>query len=87
MIKKTTKVALAAGAALTIAAALYLILPFHKDTSPQMAGLTRVQAYDKQGVCAALLPECGLCYGKVIDKECYVDKAKLTAEQLRHMGF
>ena len=60
---------------------------FHKSTDPRTAGLTKVPGYVDGGVCAALSPSCGLCYGQVIDKECYVDKAKLTSEQLHYMGF
>ena len=52
------------------------------------AGLTKVKGYvDHGSPCAALTPECGLCYGQVIDKECYIDKSKLTPEELHYMGF
>ena len=53
-------------------------------------GLTKVESYQhfEEGVpvCDAYSPGCGLCIGKVIDKECYVDKAKLTPEELQYMG-
>lgn len=26
--------------------------------------------------CAAIAPECGTCYGKIIDEECYVTSAQ-----------
>jgi len=61
---------------------------FHKNADPRTAGLTKVPGYVDGGApCEALSPSCGLCYGQVIDKECYIDKAKLTPEQLHYMGF
>ncbi len=52
--------------------------------------LTHVEGYRETisngGACLAVSPECGVCYGKVIDSECYVDKKKLSAEELRAMN-
>ncbi len=54
-------------------------------------GLTKVESYRHYDVgvtvCDAYSPGCGLCIGKVVDKECYIDKAKLTKEELKYMGF
>ena len=86
MTKKTTKTILASVGALFLAAILYFVF-FYKGADPRTAGLTKVPGYVDGGVCAALSPSCGLCYGQVIDKECYIDKAKLTPEQLHYMGF
>lgn len=55
------------------------------------AGLTKVEDYnyieEGAGRCMAISPGCGVCYGKVINKECYVDKSKLTKFELEAMGF
>lgn len=64
----------------------YLVYSYLPPVNPQTAGLTRVPRYVDHGVCTALSPECGLCYGQVIDQQCYVDKAVLTPEKLRLMG-
>jgi hypothetical protein len=63
---------------------------FHKDSNPLPSGLTKVPRYKHtEGLtrCQALAPECGECYGVVIDKQCYIDKAKLTPQELEVMGF
>lgn len=53
-------------------------------------GLTKVEIYNyiepDEGACLAIGAGCGDCYGKVIDKECYVDRNQLTPSQLREMG-
>lgn len=53
-------------------------------------GLTKVEGYvhldDGDPACNAYSPGCGLCIGKVINKECYVDKDKLTPDELKFMG-
>jgi|GEM_PF-4470326 len=87
MTKKTTTIVLASLGILCLAAILYFVF-FYKSADPRTAGLTKVPGYVDGGPsCAALSPSCGLCYGQVIDKECYIDKAKLTPEQLHYMGF
>ncbi len=35
-------------------------------------GYTKVEGYNPAGVCAALIPECGYCAGKVIEAACYM---------------
>lgn len=66
-----------------------LLLIYTKSQS--ITGLTRVDSYrhydEGEVVCDAMTPSCGLCIGKVIDRECYVDKTKLSPEELRYMGF
>ena len=87
MTKKTTKIVLTSVGVVCLAAILYFVF-FHKSADPRTAGLTKVSGYVDGGApCAAMSPSCGLCYGQVIDKECYIDKAKLTPEELHYMGF
>lgn len=61
-----------------------------QNANPRTANLTKVESYRHiepgQVACTALLPECGLCPGEVINKECYVDKTKLTPQELHQMG-
>jgi hypothetical protein len=58
--------------------------------SQPTSGLTRIENYSHiekgHAACDALMPECGLCIGEVIDKECYVDKTKLSEQELKYMG-
>lgn len=53
-------------------------------------GLTKVEIYNHiepgEGTCLAIGAGCGDCYGKVIDKGCYVDRSQLTPDELREMG-
>jgi len=59
------------------------------NTAPRTQGLTRIEGYrDAHGgvSCAAMTPGCGLCYGIVVDGSCYVDEAKLSAEERHLMG-
>ena len=86
MIKKVSKTTFLLAGILVLAVVLGFVF-LRRNTDPRTAGLMKVSGYVDGGVCAAMTPECGLCYGEVIDKECYVDRAKLTPEQLRYMGF
>ena len=51
--------------------------------------LVKVDGYkyieNQSAVCMALAPECGVCYGKIINKECWVDPKKLTPEEKQAM--
>jgi len=86
VIKKIPKTTYLLGGVLVLAVILGFFL-FYKNADSRTTGLTKVPGYVDGGVCAALSPSCGLCYGQVINKACYVDKAKLTSEQLHYMGF
>jgi hypothetical protein len=86
VIKKNLKALVLIALMLVLTAALGFLF-FHKSANPPAAGLTKVSGYNDGSVCAAMSPSCGLCYGQVIDKECYVDRDKLTPEQSRYMGF
>jgi hypothetical protein len=69
---------------------LYLLF-FQRATTSQTIGLVKAEHYNHveegQGTCAAYTAACGVCLGTVINKECYVDKDKLTPEELKVMGF
>lgn len=60
------------------------------STARKTRGLTKVERFKYiepgEGACLALAPECGECYGQVINKECYIDKSKLSEDQLKYMG-
>ena len=87
MRKKVSKTTFLLAGVLVLAVVLGFFF-FDKSANPRTAGLTKVPGYVDGGApCAAMSPSCGLCYGQVIDKECYIDKAKLTSEQLHYMGF
>jgi hypothetical protein len=70
---------------------LFYFLFFQRDATSQTTGLVKAELYNHveegQGTCAAYTAACGVCLGTVIDKECYVDKNKLTSEELKVMGF
>lgn len=55
-------------------AAFYLV--YIHDDSP--AGYKKVKGFHYvepvTNSCQALIPECGVCPGKIIDKQCYVKK-------------
>jgi hypothetical protein len=89
MIKKKVSTLLVVVGTIVLLGAVYAV--FQRGADPRTAGLTRVDRYrhteSGQVACAALMPECGVCYGKIIDKECYVDKTKLTPTELHQMGF
>jgi len=96
MIKKTKNTLFVSVSVIALALfASVSYLYFHKnkniyvnDSNDSLeSGLTKVEGYVDHGTCAALSPECGLCYGQIIDKECYVEKSKLTPEELHYMGF
>ena len=38
------------------------------------AGMREIKSYNPHGLCHALMPECGICPGKVTDEKCYVAK-------------
>lgn len=89
MIKRVSKATFLFAGVLFLAVILgFTFFFFHRSADPRTAGLTKVPGYVDGGTpCAAMSPSCGLCYGQVIDKQCYIDKAKLTSEQLHYMGF
>lgn len=65
-----------------LGAFIYIILVKEKPPEP---GLIRVKSYryieSDKAACQAFMPECGVCFGKVINKECWVDPAKLSESE------
>lgn len=56
----------------------------------RQSGLVEVRNYYHPGddgiTCMAVMPECGVCYGEVIDKKCFVKPDELTEGQRQVMG-
>ncbi len=50
-------------------------------------GLTKVDSYNTEHGCLVVSAACGECYGKVIGNDCYIDKNKLSPQELKVMGF
>ena len=72
----------------TVSIFIALIFYFLNKTP---SGLTRVPNFryvEPGGVsCQAISPECGECFGEIINKQCYVDKTELDDFELKVMGF
>ena len=54
---------------------------------PPEPGLVLVDSYAEDTPCLAIMPECGTCFGEIIDHECWVNPDKLTESQRHTMGF
>lgn len=58
------------------------------DTVPE--GYTKVETFvyrqDGRKICPEQIAECGVCHGRVINQECYVNKNDLTDIKLLQMG-
>lgn len=61
-----------------VALALFVVGFFMLQKANQTKGLTKVEGfrYSEPGkpICDGLVPYCGYCPGKIIDKECYIKK-------------
>jgi hypothetical protein len=77
-----------ATAVIVLIATILVLLNQKSNNGPD--GLTKVKSYhyveDGQITCQAISAECGVCFGEVIEKSCYVHKDKLDNFQRNAMG-
>lgn len=57
---------------LLILSSIILLITIRRDTAPP--GMREISSYNVEGICAAIMPECGLCPGERIEDKCYVKK-------------
>ncbi len=67
---------------LVLIAAGYLLLSREAPPKPGLVKIDSYQYVGPEGIsCMAVMPECGECYGEVIEKECWVNPDELTEDE------
>lgn len=71
---KRTVALLTAAASLVII--VVLVLAGRVDNSSNLSEKLKIQGFNSEGICAALMPACGYCPGEESDNNCYVTQAE-----------
>jgi hypothetical protein len=71
---------LAIGSGIVVVLGIVLFFVLNRSHGTSKAGLIKIKDYvhvKPGGInCHAIIPQCGECYGKVIDEECYATQAE-----------
>jgi hypothetical protein len=78
MRRKYLFISAVAAALLIIGGVIILATNNTSDSPPPPAGKLKIEGFNSEGVCAALMPSCGYCPGQESASNCYVTQEEFN---------